>query len=219
MNYALLIILIISSGCASYQSGNYADIVSGTHPSSTPITGNLDSALTTEHFALINFSFGNMTKEWLRVKKVRLDFRDENLNKKVNVVVGQDLVTWAEAINYKRAIDQWNKQIILGTIALAGNIVANIDKNSPLGHVGATTDAFASGMLAGNIIVDTINDLERAKLFPQTHLYQPFSVPAGLYTNRWILLQIKKEDIPSHVYFDVEYLDGKKAKYSIRIKN
>lgn len=222
MNRLLLsLMLLINFGCASYQSGNYADVVSGSHPSNSPITGRLDSMLTTKHYAVINFSFGNESKEWLRIKKVRLDFNNEDLNKRANIVVGQDIATWAEAIRHKVAIDQWNEQIIWGSIALAGAVTAaasgSRSDNSSLAYAGVGTYALASGVLVANSIIDTINDLERAKLFPRTHLYQSFSVPAGLYTNRWILLEINQADIPTEIYFNVEYLDGKKAKYKIKI--
>lgn len=221
MKYLLLSLLLLNIGCASYQSGGYANVISGDHPSNIPISGKLDSTLTTKHYAVINFTFGNSSKEWLRVKKVRLDFNNEKLNKKANIVVGQDIVTWAESIRHKVAIDQWNKEIIWGSIALAGAVSAaasGSSSNSGLLYAGAGTYALTSGVLVANSIVDKVDDLERAKLFPRTHLYQSFSVPAGLYTNRWILLQIDKGDIPTEVYFDVEYLDGKKAKYKIKIK-
>lgn len=216
----LLIMLLVNFGCASYQSGSYADIVSGDHPSDAPITGKLDSTLTTKHYAVINFSFGNDSKQWLRIKKVRLDFNNKELNNKANIVVGQDIVTWAEAIRHKVEIDQWNKEVIWGSIALVGAVTASASSsNTSLMYAGASTYALASGILVANSVIDKVNDLERAKLFPRTHLYQSFSVPAGLYTNRWVLLQINRGDIPSEVYFDVEYLDGKKAKYKVKIKS
>lgn len=218
----LLIIVLVHFGCASYQAGNYAEIISGNHPSDVPITGKLDSTLTTKHYAVINFSFGNGSREWLRIKKVRLDFKNKELNKKVNIVFGQDIITWAEAIRHKVAIDQWNKEVIWGSIALAGAVTAaasGSSSDSNLLYAGAGTYTLASGVLVANGIIDKINDLERAKLFPKTHLYQPFSVPAGLFTNRWVLLQVDRDDIPSEIYFDVEYLNGEKVKYRVRIKS
>ena len=220
MSKLFILLLIFNVGCASYQSGEYANIVSGTHPVDIPITGSLDETLSTDHYTVINFNFGNDTKEWLRVKKVRLDLKNEQLNKKVNIVVGNDLSTWAESIKHKVDVDQWNKSVIWGSIALVGVAVAvkgGSTGNTDMATAGVGIYSGGLGVLAVNGIIDGLEEMDRAKLFPRTHIYQPFSVPAGLYTKRWVLLKIDRRDIPSEVYFDVEYLDGKKAKYKVSI--
>ena len=220
MHKIFLFFLILTTGCASYQPGKYAYIISGDHPLDTPITAKLDKTLTTDHYALIYFNFGNATDHWLRVKKIRLDFNQEEANKKINIVVGKDLSTWAESIKHKVAVDSWNRDILLGPLALIGTIslAASTNSSNPaLLYAGVGSLAVFSGISIANDFIDMMDDLGRAKLFPKTHLYTPFSVPAGLYTKRWILLQVKKQSIPDEVFFNVEYLDGKKAKYKIKI--
>ncbi len=178
--YLLFLSFLLSFGCASYQSGQYAEIISGEHPLNTPITGKLESALTTDHYAVVSFIFGNESSDWLRIKKVRLNFNDKELNESINIIVGQDIATWSESIKYKVAIDQWNKEIIWGSIALAGAATAIASSSeSALFYVGTGTYALSSGVLVVNEVLDKMEKLERGKLFPRTHLYKPFSVPAA----------------------------------------
>ena len=57
MKNLLLLLLLFNFGCASYQPGYNANIISGDQPANVPITGELDRKLTTDHYAVINFSF------------------------------------------------------------------------------------------------------------------------------------------------------------------
>lgn len=217
-NFVYLILLSLLFSCASYQPGKYADIVSGDHPADTPITAEVDKQLTTENYTFINFSFGNLGDDWRRVKSVRIDFNNKDLNKKASLIVGDDLQTWSSAIQHKLAIDRYNRDVFWGSIALVGAtaaIASGRSGNSSGMAAGSLAYTTSLGIMGANSFIDQISDLERASLFPATHLYQPFSIPAGLYSNRWVLLQIKKEDMPRIIYFNVEYLDGKKAYYQI----
>jgi hypothetical protein len=115
------------------------------------------------------------------VKKARLGFKNTKLNKRIKVVVGQDIITWAEAIGHKVAVDNWNKEIALGSVAVLGAAAAAGVSRSNKTAVAAGLGRYvaATGVLATNAIVDKVNNLEKAKLFLKTHLYQPFSVPPG----------------------------------------
>jgi len=217
MKVILILASLLNFGCASYQAGRYAEVVSGEHPNNTPITGKLDRTLSTDHYAVIHFNFGNNSDQWLRVKKVRLDFQDKKLNKVINLVIGKDISTWAESISHKIAIDQWNRDIIIGSIAIAGAVVGGNSGSSDLAKAGAAVYSGAYGVLVANQMIDQMNNLGRSNLFPRTHLYQSFSVPAGLFTKRWVLLQINRKEVPDHIYFNVEYLDGSKAKYKVKL--
>lgn len=220
MKVILFSLMVFNLGCASYQAGNYAEVVSGEHPEKAPISGLKDETLSTRNYVMVNFTFGNESDEWLRVKKVRLNFDDQEMNKNINIVVGEDIFTWAESIQHKVEVDQWNRDILLGSfafVAVAASAAGSGSNSPELQVAGLGLYGASAGIIAANGIIDKVNELERAKLFPRTHLYSSFSVPAGLHSQRWILLQVKDAIVPDHVNFDIEYLDGKRANYRIKI--
>ena len=221
----ILILVILSSlifSCASYQSGSYADIVSGEHPDDTPITGYIDKTYTTNYYTLLQFTFGNGSPDWKRVKTVSLDFGSEELNKKVKVTLGKDLEFWAESIKHKITVDQFNTQVFLGSIAAAGTMVAisgTQNGSSSNLKAGALTYTTSLSIDAANDFSNIKDNVERANILPSGHLYKPFAIPAGLITKRWLLLEIEEEKMPHEIYISVTWKNEKQARYKIQVAN
>jgi hypothetical protein len=220
----ILSILILSSlffSCASYQEGNDAFIVKGEHPSDTPITGYIDKPYSTTYYTLLQFTFGNNSPDWKRIKSVNLDFDNNVLNKKIKVTLGDDLGYWADSIKHKLAVDNFNTQVVLGSIAAAGAATAISGANSGNSStVNTGSLAYATSMaVAGvNDFSSSKKSLSRAKLLPVGHLYKPFSIPAGLVTKRWLLLEVVNEEMPKIVYLDVVYNNDEKVRYKIQVR-
>jgi hypothetical protein len=214
---SLLFALTLSS-CASYQSGNAVMHISGDHPENTPLTGYIDETYSSASYTLLQFQFGNETTEWKRIKNIKLDMLTPN-GKKAQVVLGQDLNDWADAIAHKVAVDQHNRAVVLGSIAAAGAVLAvsGPKTNSRQTKAGL---ALMSGTIAVQNIgdyVSRLDDLQRAQIIPRGHLYSPISIPAGLVVKRWIVLKIERGDIPNKIHFEVTYSDNKKAKYELSL--
>ncbi len=217
MKFFILSVALFVSSCASYQPGQGALIVKGNHPRNTPITGYIDQDFTTDHYALIQFTFGNQTEDWTRIKSISLDLKSQEANK-ASVVLGQDLTDWSDAIQNKIAIDQHNREVLLGSIAAAGVVTMAASGNRGGAIAGAALYTGSVGVLAANEIADGISELERAKMIPRGHLYSNISIPAGLVVKRWILLKIPYGKIPNSIYLEVTYEKHGKVTYELPIR-
>jgi len=213
-----VVLTLVLIGCASQQPGEFAKVIEGDHPQNTPLTAYVDETYSTDKFMFINITFGNQNEQWTRVKAARIYFSDE-LDRTTSIIVGQDLMSWAEAMTHKVQVDQHNRNVWLGSAvaALAATSVvasSNGNNNLALGTLGA---------VSGIVTIDAINKtikkaeaIQRASLVPDGHLYSgPFSIPPGLVTTRWVLLQIPSKGNVCKANFEVEYLDNKSAKYEV----
>lgn len=217
MKIFILSLTLLISSCASYQPGTGALIVEGNHPKNTPITGYIDQDFTTDHYALVQFTFGNQTENWTRIKNIAIDLKTKEANQ-ASVVLGQDLNDWSDAIQNKIAIDRHNRAVLLGSIAAAGVVTMGASGNRGGVVAGAALYTGSIGVLAANDIADGISDLERAKMIPKGHLYSNISIPAGLVVKRWILLKIPYDKIPKSIFLDVTYEKNGKVRYELPIE-
>ncbi|MCO4793277.1 MAG: hypothetical protein KC493_06185 [Bacteriovoracaceae bacterium] len=213
-----LLLLLILTSCASYQAGEFAVHETGNHPNNVPIKAKVDSVYTNSPFVFVNFTFGNKNVDWVRVKSIKISQTPEL--SKANIVMGDDLSSWAESMKHKIAIDNHNRQVFIGSVttALAAAAVVGASKgnvNLAYGSLGAMTAV--TGIDEVSKVIAKANDAERSRMIPDDHLLAPFSIPPGLVTKRWILLQSKTGKFPSKIGFEVEYIDGKSANYSVII--
>ena len=205
-------------GCASYQPGSEVKISKGEHPRNVPISAYVDNDMSTDEFTVLQFVWGNKNKDWVRIKNVRLDLDNKELKKSINILVGEDLRTWADSLSHKLKVDNFNRQMFMNSLALIGTatmVAGGAKGNQDMAVGGAALTSAVIGIDAINKVMDEINHIERAALIPYTHLYNPFSVPPGLYTKKWIVLEAYEDEIPEKLYFDVEYLDGRKVRYNV----
>lgn len=47
-----------------------------------------------------------MTSEWKRIQELSIDFNQKDLDEDIEIVLGQDLVNWSEAITHKKKIPE-----------------------------------------------------------------------------------------------------------------
>ena len=130
------------------------------------------------------------------------------------------MVDWGKSIKNKVAVDRHNYEMVLGALMAGAVIGASSSANS--GSVNATKNYAL--VMGGATITGTVNelttkvsDLERTQIFPENHLYSPFSVPPGLVSKRWILIQYKPGIQINNFSFDIYYKDGKKTTYNVAI--
>ena len=215
----MLIQLIWLGSCASYNPGKYADAVQGEHPRGTPINAEVDTTFSTDPFVYVNITFGNKsTDRWTRIKKIR--FTNIGGVENARLVVGPDLFYWSEGVRRKVAIDNHNSQVFWGSMAglmAAGPAVSGSKGNFQLTSGLAGGALLKAGVLDINNIVDKASSLERSALVPPTHIYQPFSVPPGLFISRWAVFEVPEHKEIEFLEFEVEYLSGKKAQYKVQI--
>lgn len=219
--FILISISILFTGCASYLEGNDVMHIAGEHPENTPLTGYIDQTYSTKHYTLLQFQFGNDSHVWKRIKNVKLDMKTPK-GKKAQVVLGQDLVDWSDAIAHKVAVDNYNKSIVLGSIASIGALSAihgSSKGNSSLSKAGISLLSGTVAVQGVDQLITNLDNIQRAKILPKGHLLSPISIPAGLVVKRWILLKIDRDDVPETINFEITYENNKKALYELKIKN
>ncbi|MFT6632109.1 MAG: hypothetical protein ACJAS4_002071 [Bacteriovoracaceae bacterium] len=218
---SLLIILSLVS-CASYQNGRTAkQSVNGKiseAPADIKVTAHYDNEYSTKHFSYLQVEFGNKSDEWKDITKVILNVEGDS----IKIILGQRLDDWTRAIQNKVAVDRQNLQMALGVLAVGSAVAAGSSAQSG----NYTNTAVFSTVMAGaavasdvNRLTDSISDLERAQIFPKSHLYSPFSLPPGLVNKRWILIQHEKNVRVDNLSFDVFFKTGKKRTYTIGLNS
>lgn len=207
-------------GCASVHSGNMAKDEKGmaSTQGGLSVSGIENSNLSSKYFLALDFTIENSTADWIVVEDASLSFVNSDLTSKMMVPVGKDLTVWAEAAQQNAAISSYNTAMVLGVIAGAGAIGsrasdANMSKASSLALVGAGAG------LTVNSINQNLNELERARIVPESHLYSgSFVVPPGLHAKKWVTLYNKEPlGIPylKEVELNIKVKSGQNYKFKI----
>jgi hypothetical protein len=215
--YILSVLLLAS--CASYNPGKYADVIKGKHPINTPINADVGLNYSYKPFTFINFTFGNRGNEWRRVKKITVT--NISNEKKARIIVGSDLVSWAQGTNRRAKIDAHNTQVVLGAVAGAFAIGAGVSQYNGKSNLagGLAAGALTAATVADfNRVFDRVDQLELASLVPPDHLYSPFAIPPNLYISKWLVVQMPSNKKVQFLEFDVEYLSGDKASYRVKLQ-
>ncbi len=180
--------LALLANCASKHPGRRAAPILGESQTLEKIVVSAKrvSHLPTKSFELIEITIENTGDGWQRFSggEVVLAASEKNLS----VVVGEDLVTWQESYNEIVKLQDFNSQIATGTLALAGAAVALSSKDRNTRALGLATAAAATGAHATNEFLEDRTKVTSPDWVPETHLHKSFSVPGGLFTRRWILL-------------------------------
>lgn len=209
----LIVLVILLSSCASYTSGTAAK-VTGEKKQDVTVKAFINDEFTTDYFTFVQVDFVNNTEDWKDIKKVTLNSTDKD----IKIIIGPRLRDWNSAIRQKIAIDRYNRDMLFGA-AMGVAAVAAFD-NAYKGNIAnskAYMAALAGTAIAADVnnLTNRISDLERAVIFPTTHLMAPFSIPPGLFSKRWILLQIKSDVQLASISFNVHYKDGSKNTYNV----
>jgi hypothetical protein len=189
------------SGCATIQNSQYASFKDGDgHVHSfeeqtikgLSVSYERDNDLSDENFDVVQFTFENQSKEWIRLKDVSLDMGSPEENKQVFVPNGNDLKAWAEAAQQRKAIEDHNEQVFLAAIAGTA-VIAGATSHNASGQIAGL--GVAGAALSIDAIQQThreLKDLNYAPQFPDTHLLSgEIAIPPGLFQKRWIVLNTK----------------------------
>jgi hypothetical protein len=80
----------------------------------------------------------------------------------------------------------------LSVLAIGGSFLAVAGKGKPVGALGGVVALGAVGALGAKRATEAIDGAQAVPMFPDTHLLAgPFSVPPGLFTKKWVLLNTR----------------------------
>lgn len=147
----------------------------------------IDSAYSNNQIKMIRYSIKNKSKNWAIFEKI-----DMNASNNVEVLVGDKMNSWFEACGLKERVSEYNINVALGTVMLAGAAVAasgGAKGNS--GQVGTGIALMGGSITASGIksFIASKKEAEMQKAFPANHIFQPFMVPPGMVVQRWILIE------------------------------
>jgi hypothetical protein len=118
---------------------------------------------------------------------VALDFGDGVTNERVAFPGGADLEAWREATVQRNQIRDANLGNALAAVALVATIAGAGRHGLGPGRIIAAT---ALAAMAAHEMSGQVDAAEQPPLFPDGHLLAvPFSVPPGLFTKKWIVVE------------------------------
>jgi hypothetical protein len=231
--FALLAAITLFINCATVHNGEYAIPVDqkGHHKIDFNTKTGLDliissieyESLSSKYFGVINITFENKSDEWVKIKKIIIDFGNDDKNKNIKITSGNELHYWAKSISKKREIAEFNKKIILGSIGIIGLGVAGGTKNSNLKNIGSALFLGAATSLAVTEYNRNLNKIQNPRIFPENHLLSAnFAIPPGLFVKKWIVLNSKnyrKTKIIDKVYLRCITEEGKSEKFKLVFRN
>lgn len=185
--------MLLAASCASIHNGNYAKDEKGESikKGNLIVSGIENTSLTSKYFLPLDFTFENLTNEFITVTAVKVEFKEAKANASMSVPMGSQLVAWSKAAQQNAAISDYNTSIVLGSIAAAGALGAQ--GNGSAANASAIAGAAAFAGLSIQEINNNLSTLEKAKVLPETHIYSgDFVIPPGLHAKKWIAFYAKE---------------------------
>lgn len=211
----LIPLMLLLTSCASYTPGEYSEIEKTDSKEVLLASANIDETMSFGDLILVNFYFKNPSQNWLRVKNVEVV--DIENHPDVRVIIGKDLYYWARSMEHKIAVDNHNRELLVGSLAMAGvalSIAGSTSRSMTTAGVGAALAVGVVTLDAAENLLEAVSTAERASLVPESHLYSPFVIPPNLVTRKWVLFQKMNTQRMCRLKFKVNYIDGTSAIYN-----
>ena len=176
-----------------------------------------NSSLSTKNFWVLEYSIENTGSEYKRYDKINITI-DKAIENEVKVVVGQDLVNWAEGIKNKIEKDNYNLNLFLGSMSTIAASSAAISKDPQYSKAAMTVAAAGYGTLAVNQFIQirdgikNTNKSDTRGLIPGNHvLATPVSVPPNLFLKRFAVFYIPNKMSAAFYKTSMSFEGGKKT--------
>ena len=148
--------------------------------------------LSTRNMLLVRLAFENDSPEWHHVEELSLRVARSRSEVVVQTPMGEELRSWHRAATRRRELTVAHRRALLGLFSVAGTAmtVGGIVKSDrELVAAGLTATAAADATQQAREERDQAEAQRTAQLVPDTHLLNvPFSVPPGLFAEKWVLL-------------------------------
>ena len=219
MIFRRFIVLLVSPAfiaCASVHPGKIAKVEHQRIPAK--VSGKPINYWNGETFQLVEITIENTSEQWMRI--VRSDIViDDPSTSKTSVIVGEDLKGWAQAMHERAKLEDYNKSMTSLGVAAVGILAmaAGAKSNSDLKYIGAATTVGAAVYDGGRQISRDRNAAQESNRVPESHLYQPFSIPGKMFQRRWIVLNKPAKMKMQNLVVELENIEGQKDRYEIKL--
>jgi hypothetical protein len=180
MKLIALVSLLLLFSCATTMPGQ--DISSGS--SKVSVSMEVDSTFSNEMIQMYQFSLKNNTDDWLEYDGATLGG-----NSNIAVLVGDRITSWIEACNIEKKVSDYNTNLLLGSLALGGAVVAGASSHQETAQIGAI---ISLGSITGSAVREyqkSKKKVEFQKAFPERHIFQSVVIPPRKVIQRWILVE------------------------------
>ncbi len=218
MKFKLILTLALSAfalSCASTHPGFEGSAVSATQIPIKVSAQTIDNN-PKDPFQLIEVTFENTSEEWLRINQSQVVINNP-AKSRVSVVLGQDLVDWAQAIEIRKKKEEHNKKLLQTGLLVGGAILAGVYSDSPLGTTGAGVVVATSIWAISDDIIKNIRNAESVNKIPDTHLNRSTMIPGENFIRRWVLLNRPTNTYISRLFIQIKTVDGAKGTYEIKL--
>lgn len=219
MKKSLLALCLLISACASTELPLNGQLVSKTSSANMTASAQVINEYSDDYNILLQVNFQSHDGRWVRVEKADLDLSSSD-GAPYNIIVGKDLVTWAEAKAEEKRMKSHNQSVTTMGVALAGGALAIagiLGDSKELTAVGAATYAGATGYSAYSGIKEIQANTQGVKKVPDTHLYSPFSVPSMALVKRWVLVNAPTGRIGRAAKLKLTTVEGETFTYQLNL--
>lgn len=175
-----LISLLLLVSCASTMPGH--DIKSNHKTITASFEENLD--FSNERIHLLQFSIMNKTDKWVEFTGANINSTDQ-----IEILVGNKINSWIEACTLEKQVSDYNLNMILGTVALAGAVVAGSSSHQQTSATALAISLGSVSVMAVNDIMNSKNKTDLTDALPEKHIFRPFAIPPHKVIQRWILIE------------------------------
>ena len=215
----LITLPLFFAACASTHPGKMGKIVGGRIDTAMKVSAERQSYYSDDHYTFVVFTVENNSEDMLRIKAADIIFNPRD--KTANVLIGNDLVSWATAEEEELKKTERNRKLAQGALMVAGLITGSVGSAT---NNTAVTVIGGSAALAGGAwsLTDAINrgvrNAKNPSRVPDQHIYAPFSVPIEKFVRKWAVIQHSKNAGPETIRLRLTLANGSEGIYAIEIQ-
>lgn len=214
---SILLLPILLGACASLHPGAMGVPADTERLLPLRVSADTIDAKSDEPWQIFELTIENTSDQWVKINEARVVIHSP-AQSKVSVVLGKDLKDWAEAMHFRQQKDAQNDKIMQIGLMAAGAVAALASgKSDGLAAVGVTAMAAGAGWAGADSVRASYRAAEGVDKLPETHLYQPFSVPGGMYLRKWVLLNKPAKTMIRKLVLSFETVEGEKGIYEINL--
>lgn len=217
--------------CASVHTGSFARDVDKAPSSSSDnrttsglvISSAINDQYCSEYFGMVDFTFENTTQDWIRIKKIIVDFGTNKIDTNTKFTSGYDLKVYIHACDRRNAIKQFNNELLLGSVAGVAYGTAMLSDNEDVKTAGMVV---LTGLAASLTVADfnrNLDSIRRSAIFPENHLLsEGFIIPPNLFVNKWLLINSKNHHETGFIggfYLEYEMENGQKERVYVNLRS